>query len=259
MQPAGRAADMAGEAGPPDGQKVQGLPPALRSNMAKLAFRMFLPHGAITRGGIRFRRGGRPQRFPGRHRTGEFGRRDFKSRGVGRIQRHMDIHRKHHRGQRSTSSKSSRTCPPPGTATWWRCSPSAASWRCRSCASWRPRENSWPTFMRGDATPATASGKTAAGEAAPHAMPAAAVRGSRSASRWNTNTNGRNDRRYASPVVRAGIPAVAAQQGPCEEQVRQYRSCQVERLPGRERRAPRLPERAANPTPPASPPPPTPA
>ncbi len=46
-----------------------------------------------------------------------------------------------------------------------------------------------------------------------------------------------------TPVVRAGSPAVAAQQGPCEEQVRQYRSCQVERLPGRERRAPRLPER----------------
>lgn len=33
--------------------------------------------------------------------------------------------------------------------------------------------------MRGDATPATASGKTAAGEAAPHAMPAAAVRHAR--------------------------------------------------------------------------------
>ena len=32
-------------------------------------------------------------------------------------------------------------------------------------------------------------------------MPAAAVRGSRSASRWNTNADGRNDRRYASPVV----------------------------------------------------------
>ena len=29
----------------------------------------------------------------------------------------------------------------------------------------------------------------------PHAMPAAAVRGSRSASRWNTNADGRNDRR----------------------------------------------------------------
>ena len=65
-----------------------------------------------------------------------------------------------------------------------------------------------------------------ADKAESRAMPAAAVRGSRSASRWNTNTNGRNDRRYASPVVRTGIPA-AAQQGPCEEQVRQYRSCQV--------------------------------
>lgn len=97
--------------------------------------------------------------------------------------------------------------------------------------------------VRGDATHATTSGRVErADKAESHAMPAAAVRGSRSASRWNTNADGRNDRRYASPVVRAGIP-VAAQQGPCEEQVRQYRSCQVERLPGRERRAPRLPER----------------